>query len=93
MQKGSFIKWQNLDIDDMPNEDLKLVAELCGVDVARSLIENLEGVTIYIPKYSYRHLIKQYIHKHFDGTNAKKLALELKISERMVYKLLKESKK
>ena len=85
------MKWRKeIRIEDLPNKDLQIVAELCGLDVALSLIENLDGVNIYIPKFSFRRMIKCYVQRHYNGHNAKQLALELGITDRMVYKLLKE---
>lgn len=36
-------------IDDLPS-DMKLIAELCGFETARLLLEKCAGIQIYIPK-------------------------------------------
>jgi Mor family transcriptional regulator len=76
---------ENITIDDMPNQDMKLVAELCGIDVAVKLLQELGGVGIMIPKFGFRKVIQKYICDNFDGTNAKRLALELGVSLRFIY--------
>lgn len=82
-------------IDDMPNEDLKTVADICGPSVAISLIKNFEGINIYIPKRGvFLRIAERFIIDKFDGTNAKTLALACKLSQRAVYTIVEyEDKK
>lgn len=37
-------------VDDMPNEDLKLIAKIIGVDIAIAMVETMPGAQIQIPK-------------------------------------------
>lgn len=83
---------KKITVEDMPNRDMQLVAEQCGVEVAAALLDRLNGICIYIPKLGDRNLIKRYILNHYDGSNAKNLALELSVSEQFVYKTLAEDK-
>jgi len=80
---------KNLTIADMPNDDMKLVAEQCGMEVAIILLEKLNGIIIYIPKIAAdKRFIKKYVNENYDGRNAKNLAVEIGVSEQYIYKLL-----
>lgn len=75
-------------IDDLPNADLKLVAQVCGLATAVSLIENMPGVKISIPKNCNRRTMQRAVMEMYNGTNVKSLSAKLGISERQVYRLL-----
>lgn len=83
--------WLNdVQIHDLPNRDMQLVAEQCGIDIALLLIERLGGLCLYIPQKGDSLLMKKYILRNYDGTNAKDLALELGTTERYIYKVMAE---
>jgi Mor family transcriptional regulator len=83
----------NLTPEDMPNRDLKIVAELCGTEVATKLLKELGGIQISIPQNGAKRVLQTYILKRYDGTNVKELAIDTGISERHVYRMLSEMKK
>ena len=62
---------KTITIDDMPNDDLKFVAEEAGLKQALLLIFLLPGITINIPKNGLRRLKEKYIMKNYDGTKSK----------------------
>jgi Mor family transcriptional regulator len=76
--------------EDMPNEELKLIASLCGVKTAIALMKYLPGVMICIPNKSLIKLRNNYVRKKYDGT--KKSLIELSralcISERQIFNIL-----
>ena len=78
--------------DDMPNDDLKYVAEKAGMRYALMLIFLLAGLTVNIPKNSFKKLKEKYIIKEYDGTRftLNRLAVECDISQRLVYKIIKK---
>ncbi|HDH51240.1 MAG TPA: hypothetical protein ENH31_00450 [Nitrospirae bacterium] len=76
-----------LTIEDMPNQDMRLVAEACGIEIAVKLLQELGGIGINIPKFGFKKLVQQYVCDHYDGSNAKELALKLGITERHIYNL------
>ena len=89
-------KWiKDLTPDDMPNNDLALVANLCGVDVAIKLIDKMGGIPIYVPNRPTLALKNKYILKKFDGKREtiKELALECEVSEVHIYNLLRKNKR
>ncbi len=84
----------SMTVDDMPNEDLRVMAEVCGPRVAISLMKNMEGVNIYIPKRdSFLRVAERFIIDKFNGKNAKSLALACKISQRKVYEIVEKEDK
>ena len=61
--------------------DLKLVLDICGMETVIKMINNLGGLSIYIPKISHLDtLVKKYIKKNPEKT-LKEIAKELKVSE------------
>ena len=82
----------NITIDDMPNADMKLVAETCGVETAVKLLTELPGIQINIPKAGVRRVTWAYVRKNYNGKNIKKLALEVGLSENWLYQILKKDK-
>jgi Mor family transcriptional regulator len=79
-------------IEDMPNNDLRLVAESCGIEVAVSLMENMSGIAIYVPKLGDKLLKKRYIIRHYNGHNAKELALLLGMAEKFIFDTIAQHK-
>lgn len=78
-----------LTIDDMPNADMRLVAEFCGVDIAIKLLEELPGIGINVPTNGFKKVLEKYACEHNDGTGdtVKRIALIFNVSERHIYKL------
>ena len=89
-----FQQWmQNVTSDDMPNDDLKFVAENAGVKSALILILLLPGLTVNIPKHALKSLKERYILKEYDGTKftLNRLTIECGLSQRYVYNLIKRN--
>jgi len=72
-------------VEDLPNEDLQLVAKDLGMSAIVTLILNHSGVYLYFPKDLKNKLKRLYVLRTFDGSNAKSLARKLDISERTIY--------
>lgn len=87
------MEWmKEITIQDMPNGDMRLVAELCGVEIAVKLMEQLGGVNIYIPKLLEKRLMEAYVQRHYTGSNAKELAIKMGKSVRFVYGLVESNR-
>lgn len=82
-----------LKIDDLPNEELQLIASDLGIEAIIKLAMKFSGIYIYIPKDLKKKIKKAYVLRCFDGTNAKQLARKLDISERSVYDWVHEEDK
>jgi len=76
--------------DDMPNEDMTIVALEMGVDVAIKMCQSLGGLSIYIPGNGWREIRKRYIEKHRDDMNTKRMAITLGTTERWIRKVLND---
>lgn len=78
------------------NYDLKLIADICGIDTIRLLLQELSGLRIYIPRLS---ALDKFLMRYIDDNkekSIKQIARELKISEQhaisMKKKLYKSNK-
>lgn len=80
---------EEITIDDIPG-DLRIVARTCGLEVAARLMSDLPGITIYIPRYAAKDVMRRYIVKMYPRLSAKELALQLGVSDRYVYKCLED---
>ena len=50
-----FKPWmENITIEDMPNDDLKFVAQCAGIKTALTLIFCLPGLIVNIPKHALK---------------------------------------
>lgn len=78
-------------IDEL-KEQHRQYAELIGVDKLILLSQQYGGTSIYIPKTDELLRNRRYaaILKEFDGSNIKLLARKYKVSERTVYRLVKD---
>jgi hypothetical protein len=77
--------WKNIRIQDLPTDDMRLVAEKCGIELVQKLIKNFNQLRIYIPRLETTQWAKNYIKKTYNGSNAKRIATDLGVSERFIY--------
>jgi len=74
-----------VELEDLTG-DLRLIADNCGIDVARALLAGCSGVTLYIPSPSKMdEVMKRYIDKRLGRAprgelEIKTLAVELDLS-------------
>ena len=80
-------------IDDMPNDDLRTLAEKVGVEKTVETILELPGIAFTIPKKPFRAAKEQYIMDNYDGTKycLNKLALACDLTQKQVYKIIKKN--
>ncbi|MDD3466007.1 MAG: hypothetical protein PHE67_02570 [Campylobacterales bacterium] len=87
------LSWlEEVEFDDLLEGDTALIAEYCGLDTLKKLWEVLPSVNLYISTKPLDKAKKRYIQKNFDGTNIKKLAVELEVSEKFVQDALDQPK-
>lgn len=82
-------------LESLPNEDLKLLATLFGIDVAIVLMEEYPGTTIIIPQKATHKYKVQYVLDHYDGTKKTRLQLSrlCGFSENLIYKIVRDRNK
>lgn len=89
-----FKEWmRSVTPNDMPNDDLKFVAENAGIKSAMALILLVPGVTVTVPKHALQTLKEKHIINSYDGTKfcLNKLAVDCELSQRYVYQLIKKN--
>lgn len=81
--------------EDMPNGDLKYIAETAGIKSALALIFCTPGLTVSIPQKPFKEVKERYIMENYDGTkySLNKLAVDCGISQRYVYKIIERNLK
>lgn len=86
---------EQIEPEDFCGKDLQLVAELCSVSVAASLMNNMPGLTIFIPVTAIRKTRDKYIIKTYDGSleSIKRISINAKITERHVYRIIEKLQK
>ena len=80
--------WRELEIDDLPSDDLRWIAEEFGLDTALSIWHRCAGTPISFPKNLPKAFCLRYLQDHFSGHNAPQLARTLGISLRTVQEYL-----
>ncbi|MGQ9819248.1 MAG: hypothetical protein ACUVQ1_04900 [Candidatus Kapaibacteriales bacterium] len=77
--------------DDLTN-DLLIIANSCGIEVAGDLLRNCAGITIYVPKVSHlEKFISRYIRENLDK-NFKIIAPELGVSEQHIRNIFRNNR-
>ena len=80
----------NLTINDLPNDDLKIVADIVGLPIAVKLLEDLPGILISIPKTGLNKCRNGYICNNYDGSKESRVDLARKfgVSERYIIQMV-----
>ena len=86
-------KIETMSIEDLPNDDLRDVAEVCGIEIALRIMKKLSGSHIYVPHNSFSKIAFKFIVENFDGSNAKKLSQVTGISLCHVYTIIRNEDK
>jgi len=98
---GRILKFDGMQIDtdeiisdDMPNEIMKEIYEICGKDTALSLLEYQRGVVIQVPTRAFDKLKKRMVGEFYDGTTAsiRRICRKFNISDTRVREILKEQR-
>lgn len=76
---------------EMPNEEMRIIASLCGIKTAVKLMKNLPGVMIYIPSKAFKNLRNKYIFKNYDGTKRSlvNLCRMFSLTQQQIYSIIK----
>ncbi|MBI5646668.1 MAG: hypothetical protein HY962_07025 [Ignavibacteriae bacterium] len=82
---------RNVRIEDLPDGDVRRIAERCGLEVALSLVEGYSGLTIYIPRNTLHGFVRRYVRENHRRLSPKELALALNVTVSHVYSILREN--
>jgi Mor family transcriptional regulator len=83
---------KDIKAEDMPNGDMQLVAEHCGIETAMVLMEHLPAINLYIPSGWWKAIVERYIQKNHRRVDVKHLALECHVSETFVYNVIRRAR-
>ncbi len=84
--------YEQIEFDDL-TEDLKMLADGCGIDTVRNLLRYFGGINFYIPKISRLDgFILKYISRNREKSQ-KQIACELNVSEYFLRLLQKRNRK
>lgn len=80
--KGIFEKMER---EDLPNEGLKKLSDVVGINQIKAMLVQLPGVTIHVPKIFYKQGDDNFIRKNMDMP-VKDIAQKLGCSENTVWR-------
>lgn len=73
------------DLEKYLSKDIRMIYEACGMDVLVTLWKNLGGLQFYLSTAPLNELKKIYARKHYNGDNAKELAITLGVTDRFIF--------
>lgn len=73
--------------EDLPNDGLRELSDVIGINEVKAVMVKLPGVTIHVPKTIYRESDMNYLKTHKDD-NPETLADVLGCSQRTIYRKL-----
>ena len=79
---------QKFSREDLPNESLRILSDVIGINQVKEIMVRLPGVTVHIPKSFYKQSDMNFIIKN-KKRPPKEIAQELGCSVRTVYRKLK----
>lgn len=80
---------RHMEYDDLPTEDMRLVADAIGVEATVRLMEGLGGLNITVPKMWKLKLVDKYIAEN-SHVPVKKLARETGFTPQFIYQRIRE---
>jgi len=79
---------ENIRVEDL-TDDLKIVADVIGLEKTVDLMFNLSGMVLYIPRYGYKNVLKRMLQEN-GSVNIRDIAKELGVSENFIRNLTKD---
>lgn len=81
-----------LKASELPNDDLKFLEEVIGLEAVQKLLLHAPGLSFYIPTRLPAGFVRKYVLLHYSEAekNSRALAKKLRISERHVWRILAE---
>ena len=78
-------------MENLPNEDLKIVATIIGLTPTIQLMCEVPGMLISVPKNATLKARVEYVKKHYDGSKKSRYELSKTcgLSENYIYRIAK----
>lgn len=73
-----------ISVDDLPNKDLRELAEIIGIEPTVRMMCHWAGLQVWVPMSGLRTVQQRYVQRYFDGTNAGQLARRLGVTQRTI---------
>ena len=89
-------RWtKNITKSELPNVELKLLADIAGMETTINLMEEMAGTVINIPTTGLDRCRNQFIWKKYDGSKESRIRLAKKfnVTERYIIKLASRYRK
>ena len=82
-------------IETLPTYELQLLAERCGLDVVKKILDEAAGLIIQVPTDPFKKAKLNYILNNYDGTpnSISRLAADCNKSKRYIKIMLRENGK
>jgi hypothetical protein len=79
-------------MENLPNEDLKIVAAIIGLTPTVQLMCEVPGMLISVPKNATLKARVEYVKKHYDGSKKSRYELSKTcgLSENYIYRVAKQ---
>lgn len=84
-----------LKASELPNDDLKFLQDVIGLEAVQKLLVHAPGMSFYIPTRLPAAFVREYVLRNFDPAepnSSRVIAKKLRISERHVWRILKEDR-
>jgi predicted transcriptional regulator len=82
--------FEQINYDDL-TPDIRLIADVCGIEAVREILRNLNGLQFYIPKVtSFERFVYRYINENNHKT-IKEIARELDVTEYYLKSVIKRN--
>ncbi|GAB1370727.1 hypothetical protein MASR1M45_07890 [Candidatus Kapaibacterium sp.] len=83
--------YQEINYDEL-TDDIRIIADVTGIDNVRMMLKHLGGLSFYIPKITaFNKFIQRYADTNSDKT-LKEIAISLNVSEQYLRKMLPKDK-
>ena len=77
-------------MENLPNEDMRILADAIGIEPVKDMITEFSGVTFSIPANAEYPAKVEYIKSEYDGSKGSRVRLSklCGIGERFIYRML-----
>jgi len=90
--RGKMIDIYNYINEDDLSNDLRLIADVCGLEAVQKMLKHLAGLSFYIPKITrLEKFVIRYV-SLFPKKSIKQIAKELRVSDKYLSNFLAKAK-
>lgn len=75
---------RHIEIEDLLEDDLRIIYDECGEDVLLSLLDTLKGMNLYLKEEPVREMARRYIREEGQRLSDRELAARLDVPKSFV---------